>query len=184
MLNFASAVNPGGRFLGGAIAQEEYLARSSGLYACLREQPFYARHHAQADPLYTDAAIYSPAVPVIRDDDGEALIAAPYRCAMLTCAAPHADGVIERDRTRRPEIEAALTRRIARVFAIGQMHGHDSLVLGAWGCGAFGNDGAQVARLFAERIAASGGAFARIDFAILDGSKTQRFITPFEAALA
>src|SRR5262245_47594564 len=35
-LNFASAKHPGGGFLGGARAQEESLARSSGLYACLR----------------------------------------------------------------------------------------------------------------------------------------------------
>ena len=32
-LNFASAKNPGGGFMGGAIAQEESLARSSSLYA-------------------------------------------------------------------------------------------------------------------------------------------------------
>ncbi|TGU62336.1 TIGR02452 family protein, partial [Mesorhizobium sp. M00.F.Ca.ET.186.01.1.1] len=34
-LNFASAKNPGGGFLGGSQAQEESLARASGLYPCL-----------------------------------------------------------------------------------------------------------------------------------------------------
>ena len=34
-LNFASAKNPGGGFLGGSQAQEESLARSTGLYPCL-----------------------------------------------------------------------------------------------------------------------------------------------------
>ncbi|MBY0487254.1 MAG: TIGR02452 family protein, partial [Flavobacteriaceae bacterium] len=35
VLNFASAKNPGGGFLGGASAQEESLARSSSLYSSL-----------------------------------------------------------------------------------------------------------------------------------------------------
>src|SRR5688500_2570515 len=34
-LNFASAKNPGGGFLGGALAQEECIARASALYPCL-----------------------------------------------------------------------------------------------------------------------------------------------------
>lgn len=40
-LNFASARNPGGGFLGNARAQEEDLARRSALYECLLTQPTY-----------------------------------------------------------------------------------------------------------------------------------------------
>src|SRR5208283_225998 len=69
LLNFASAKSPGGGFLNGALAQEEYLARSSCLYQCIRSNPMYAFHRANNDPLYTDYAIYSPGVPVIRDDN-------------------------------------------------------------------------------------------------------------------
>lgn len=36
-LNFASAKNPGGGFLSGSLAQEESLARSSGLYSCISQ---------------------------------------------------------------------------------------------------------------------------------------------------
>ena len=60
LLNFASAKSPGGGFLNGARAQEEYLARSSCLYQCIRWNPMYAFHRANDDPLYTDYAIYSP----------------------------------------------------------------------------------------------------------------------------
>ena len=42
LLNFASARNPGGGFLGGSNAQEESLARCSALYACLKDNPMYA----------------------------------------------------------------------------------------------------------------------------------------------
>ncbi len=44
-LNFASAKNPGGGFLGGAIAQEECIARASGLYPCLLKAPAYYSFH-------------------------------------------------------------------------------------------------------------------------------------------
>src|SRR5262245_6203603 len=55
-LNFASAKNPGGGFLGGSEAQEESLARSSALYASLLEaREFYERHRASPSLLYTDA---------------------------------------------------------------------------------------------------------------------------------
>jgi uncharacterized protein (TIGR02452 family) len=77
VLNFASATSPGGGFLNGARAQEEYLARSSCLYQCIRYNPMYEYHRTQNDPLYSDYMIYSPDVPVIRGDDG-ALLEEPY----------------------------------------------------------------------------------------------------------
>jgi len=70
-LNFASATQPGGGFLNGASAQEEYLARSSALYACLRDNPMYAYHRALRDPRYSNYAIYSPDVPVFRTEGRE-----------------------------------------------------------------------------------------------------------------
>ena len=69
-LNFASARNPGGGFLTGARAQEESLARASGLYAMLLDDPMYDHHRSRKDPLYTAWVIYSPDVPVFRLDEG------------------------------------------------------------------------------------------------------------------
>jgi uncharacterized protein (TIGR02452 family) len=181
-LNFASAKNPGGGFLGGARAQEESLARSSGLYACLAGNPMYAFHRARYDALYTNYAIYSPDVPVFRDDDGT-LFAPPYSCAFITSPAVNAKVVLERDPSRRPEIREAMRERIDKVLAIAAHHGHEALVLGAWGCGVFGNNCAEVAELF--RDALHGRflfAFPHVVFAILDGSPGKWFLGPFRRA--
>lgn len=63
VLNFASAKNPGGGFIGGASAQEESLARSSSLYASLtKDTTMYQYNRAHTTFLYSDYMIYSPKV--------------------------------------------------------------------------------------------------------------------------
>jgi uncharacterized protein (TIGR02452 family) len=71
-------------------------------------------------------------------------------------------------------------RRIIKVVAIGILHGHDTIVLGAWGCGAFGNDAYEIAGLF-ERALQNNfqGAYRQVIFAIVDWSAEKRFIGPF-----
>lgn len=78
-LNFASAKKPGGGFLKGSQAQEESLARASGLYSCLLQAPTYykANRSSNRRGIYEDLIIYSPEVPVFRDDN-DALIRAPW----------------------------------------------------------------------------------------------------------
>lgn len=182
VLSFASAKHPGGGWLSGARAQEETLARVSGLVACIEGSPMYARNAMLGDALYLDDAIYSPAVPVFRDDEG-ALLAEPYRCAFITAPAVNAGVVLERDRSRRAEVRATMARRVGRVLAIAALHGHDTLVLGAWGCGVFRNDPTEVAGLFVAALASPfRGAFAEVVFAVLDSSPERRFIGPFERA--
>ena len=105
-LNFASAKHPGGGFLGGSRAQEESLARSSGLYACLAGNPMYDFHRARGDAMYTNYAIYSPDVPVFRTDDGT-LLEQPWLCSFVTAPAVNAKAVLGRDSTRGAEIPAS-----------------------------------------------------------------------------
>jgi uncharacterized protein (TIGR02452 family) len=178
-LNFASANHPGGGFLSGARAQEESLARSSALYACLVDDPMYEFHHALADPVYSDYAIYSPDVPVFRTDDGT-LLDEPYLCSFITAPAVNAKVVLARDSARRSEIREAMRLRIDKVLTIASMHRYETVILGAWGCGAFGNDSHEIAELFHRAL---GGAFrrvfAKVLFAITDWSEERRFISPF-----
>merc|ERR1712113_859612 len=96
VLNFASARNPGGGFTTGAEAQEESLARSSGLYPCLTKhfQAFFAPHRQAASGLYTHGLIHSPQVPVVRDEHGT-LLEKPYLIDFVTAAAPNC-GVLKK----------------------------------------------------------------------------------------
>ena len=188
VLNFASAKNPGGGFLNGARAQEESLARSSALYACLTTSGMYAHHRGDegnADCLYSDWMIHSRDVPVFRDDESGDLLEQPYLCAFLTAPAPNAGVVLKREPSRRDEVDAVMNARVSRALAICAVEGHRHLVLGAWGCGVFGNDPAVVARAFALELEGTyAGAFDEVTFAVLDWSEERRFILPFLSRFA
>lgn len=183
VLNFASAKNPGGGFLGGAIAQEEVLARSSALHACLEGRAMYAHHRAQRSPLYTSWVIHSPNVPVFRTDGGE-LLEEPYLASFLTAAAVNAGVARERGTDVAGAIAGAMRERTARVLAVAEAMGERALVLGAWGCGVFRNDPEMVAGHFDEVLAEMRGAFDVVVFAVLDTSAERRNYAPFARRFA
>jgi uncharacterized protein (TIGR02452 family) len=180
-LNFASARNPGGGWLGGARAQEESIARASALVACLESQPqYYAVNRAERSCLYTDHLIYSPGVPVFRDDRGDRLAEA-YRAAFITSPAPNRGALKTQE-----EIDAiapTLRRRGMQVLKVAAAHGHRTLVLGAWGCGAFRGDPEQTAQVFRELMddAWTESAFELIVFAIIGGPGVRNFDAFHEA---
>ncbi|MDX6362584.1 MAG: hypothetical protein QOC85_1594 [Streptomyces sp.] len=186
VLNFASARNPGGGYLNGAQAQEEALCRASALYTCvLRAREFYDHHRAHRDPFYTDRVIHSPGVPVFRDDRGR-LLDEPYSAGFLTAAAPNA-GVVRRTAPERAaELPRALAVRAERVLETAAAHGYRRLVLGAWGCGVFQNDPAQVAGAFHALLSGGRfeGSFEHVVFGILDRTARSATRTAFEQTFA
>ena len=168
LLDFASAKNPGGGFLGGAKAQEEDLARCSALYSCqLTQRAYYQANRGEASMLYTDHIIHSPDVPFFRDERLD-LLEVPFTAAIITAPAPNAGEALRRDPHARPRIREALYARAGHVLAVAAAHGHRVLVLGAWGCGVFRNDPREVADAFATGLADPrfAGAFDRVVFAI------------------
>lgn len=69
-----------------------------------------------------------------------------------------------------------------RVLAVAAHHGHDVLVLGAWGCGVFANDPEAVADWFARLLTGDGpfrGVFRHVVFAVLDRSGDGGNLQPF-----
>ncbi|MCW1884803.1 TIGR02452 family protein [Luteolibacter flavescens] len=181
LLNFASARHPGGGFINGAKAQEEDLARCSALYHCLLPQKeYYDRNSSQPSMLYTDHLIYSPQVPWFRtrsrDEPDEVFLA-----SVITAPAPNARQALLRGDTQ-DQIRVALERRCGQVLGVARAHGHRNLLLGAWGCGVFGNDPRMVAGAFKEWIDGPtfAGAFDQVVFAVFDGTEDQGTLRAFE----
>ncbi|AXG68735.1 hypothetical protein KORDIASMS9_00951 [Kordia sp. SMS9] len=178
-LNFASAKNPGGGFLNGALAQEESLAIASSLYTSQMENfEFYENHRNRKSCIYTDNMIYSPKVPFFRDNKGE-LIEKPVLCSVITSAAVNL-GVVKRVEAEKiSKVPTIMRTRIEKVLALSILHGNDTLILGAWGCGVFQNDPALIAKLFKEVLETTfKNQFKKVVFAIY--SRNEKFITPFK----
>lgn len=183
VLNFGSAKHPGGGFLRGAIAQEESLARSSALYHTLIEHPEYYEENKRSGNngpgIYTNYAIYSPNVPVIRNDRGEWL-EEPYTMSVITAPAPNRTAIIEDsdDNTitedQEKNLEESFKSRTLRVLRLMAANGHRIIVLGAWGCGVFGNDPWKVAKMFQEALKECP-YFDEVVFAIYDSPDSDTY---------
>ena len=193
VLNFANRQTPGGGVEHGAGAQEENIFRRSNLFMSLYQFHFIGdtRDVPQRPERYpmdrNTGGAYSPNVTVFRglESDGYPMLEQPYSLGVVTVAA------INRPELKSPtEIIDSLVepvrRKIRTIYRIALKHGHDSIVLGAWGCGAFCNPPEHIARLFHEVMdeAEFKNRFRKIVFAIIDrlhidirAGKTGNFIT-------
>lgn len=168
VLNYANPVNIGGGVRRGAKAQEEDLCRQSSLLLSLESEEaaaYYRYNRALHTMLGSDAMIISPNVEIIRDGKAEWLDETAV-VSVLTCAAPYLrDGL---EGKTYDEYIAMMARRIRGMLCVAAREGYTHLVLGAWGCGAFGNDAKLIAQLFFEEIERIGrDHFKRIGFSVL-----------------
>ena len=176
VMNFANALYPGGGFLNGAKAQEESLCRNSTLYASLttkKSKKMYDYNRKMQSPVESDYMLLSPNVGVIRNKEGE-LLEEPYLVSVITVPAPNRKG--RAAHVEQKELDQVMKRRLRLMLAAAVWHGYKNLVLGAWGCGAFGNDTQRVARLFYELFFEDGLRFyfENVAFAILSDEKKIR----------
>ncbi len=170
VLNFSSYKNPGGMFLKGSKAQEECLCHESFLYNVLKEkQSFYDYNSAKLNrSLYTNRAIYSPDVLFMRDDKVKP-------CDVLTCASPNRTSFIRYNPG--PSNEAwnnrELKDRINFIAKIISEKEIEVLILGAYGCGVFGQDAEVVASYFKEAFATTN--VKTIVYAVPSGSDKKNY---------
>jgi uncharacterized protein (TIGR02452 family) len=181
VLNLASDRNPGGGWLGGALAQEESLCYRTSLHLSLDKSLY---------PIPAASVLYSPDVVIIREEfkRGHKLLIPSVNPAELPVVSVISVAAIRRPKIQRlrQEINGVLIER--DVFAseadrelaktkmrislrIAGTHGHHKLVLGALGCGAFCNPSQEVAHCWLEVLKEpefAGGWWREVVFAVLD----------------
>lgn len=201
VLNMANPMVPGGGVVGGSGAQEENLFRRSTAYYSLYQFVDFGQSFAvprdpdRSYPIPDDfGGIYSPDVMVFRSSEntGYYLLDSPYSIGMITVAAIFNPPVVRDENALRLVHRAveATKERIRTILRIGMKHGHDAMVLSAFGCGAFANPPEHMAELFREVLAEEAfcHAFKMIVFAIVDDSNTfashnpQGNVLPFQMA--
>lgn len=189
ILNLADAYMACGFYKRGSSAQEESLCRQTTLSQALYQ--YYDAEDASAcgvafrEKKYPmdlrHGAIYSPHVTVFRKGsrDGYALLDEPYETAIISCAALDFNEKHGKNREYRAadggftrEGGEIMTDKIRTIYGAALAAGHDALVLGAFGCGAFRLRPDLVAQLFHEVLfePAFRNRFRAVAFAILEKS--------------
>ncbi len=170
VLNMASPTRPGGRVRDGAAAQEEELCRRTSLLLSLESEDakkYYEYNNALKTHMASDAVMMSANVEVIKDSASE-ILSEPFEIAVMSCAAPMVrlglEGMSE------DEYRDMLYKRICGMLLVAASQGYRHLILGAFGCGVFGNDAAMVSDLFYRafrELSDRGHMFDNVDFAVL-----------------
>ena len=198
ILNLASRKRPGGGYDKGLGAQEETLCRLSTLsqslyqyydpkYKCVQDAE--VPHRFNAYPLDIDfGGIYSPDVMFFRRNlrDGYAFRENPFACGVITVAAlsfrePNNYCNDERqymapDGGFTPAGDAVQLNKIRTIYRLALKNGHDSVILGAFGCGVNKLPPQAVAEQFRRVLDEPEfcGKFRAIVFAILEGRGSAR----------
>ena len=175
VLNLASPVHPGGGVRRGARAQEEDLCRKSSLLVSLETdtaRKYYAYHESLHSFMGSDALMLTPDVEIIKDENG-VLLDDTVVVSVLTCAAPKISG--GKEGMSEEAYQDMVYGRIMGMLKCAAFFGYRYLVLGAWGCGAYGNDARLISDLFSRALSEldfngrkEKDLFDRIDFAVLD----------------
>lgn len=173
VMNFANAHIPGGGFLAGATAQEESLCRCSTLYMSIssdKAKEMYKYNTSHLSSTDSHYMLLSPHVRVFRNHKCE-LLKMPYDVGVITVPAPNRRG--KAIFTSKAVLEKVMTERIRFMINVAHQNKYRYLVLGAWGCGAFGNKTEDVAEYFYRVLVEEHQAqwFDEVCFAVLGGGK-------------
>ena len=160
ILNFASYKHPGGMFIQGSNAQEENLCSESFLYNILKtfDKTYYAWNSRHTNKcLYLNRALYTPGV-IFKNE---------YKFDVITCAAPNLRAAKKYYNITDEENALVLKSRIKFILDIARVNNVSNLILGAYGCGVFGQKPGVVATEFLSHLTNEhAGSFATVVFPI------------------
>ena len=166
LLNFSSYKNAGGMFINGSKAQEECLCHASYLYNVLSQfvTKFYDWNNAHKNKaLYLNRGLYSPNILFKHENS-------LFNCDVITCAAPNKSAAQKYQNVSNEENTRVLKSRIKYVLDIAKDNEVDVLILGAYGCGVFGQNPIEVAKVFKEYLNTTHkNCFNKVIFAIPNG---------------
>ncbi|CAF1329146.1 unnamed protein product [Didymodactylos carnosus] len=187
VLNMASSTNNGGGWESGAGAQEENLFRRST----------YENASAIVKydyPIPEFGGVYSPAVTVFRSSEitGYKLLKQPYLMSFIAVAAyvhpklvkVYTDNADYNESNYHLELDAIMTEKtkekIRTILSLALLHNHDSIVLSAFGCGAFKNPPGHIAQLFKDVLLEFEfeNQFKQVCFAILNDHNVGKMHNP------
>ena len=155
VLNLASYFKSGGGVRNGAMAQEEELFRRTN-YHMVTDETLY--------PIQKGDVIYTKNVYVVKDDKYED-IEKPFKVAMLAACAvknPH----LTNDYKYNKNDYITMNNVIHNIFKTAYYNKHETLVLGALGCGAYYNPPEEVVKIFNKYLEKFNGCFRTIIFAV------------------
>lgn len=167
-IDYASDIVPGGGCEQDRNrAQEEDMCRKSTLAKTLEAK------RAEFYPIKSDEIIYAPDIYVFADHNGNE-VPDKFWCDVGVVAA-----------IRRPQLVngkyslndlAIMTAKIQAQFTLALATGHNAIVTGAFGCGAFRNDPKLVIEIF-KAVIAAGKYPLKIYFSILGGGENFRLFS-------
>ena len=182
VLNFASAINPGGGVKHGSSAQEEALCRCSTLFPTLNQnrmwQQYYLVNREEKSVLHTDACIYSPDVIVFKSSESipkNLPTQEWFNVDVITCAAPNLRNDVNNlyntesgnaQIISNGDLYKLQLQRAKHILCVAAANKANILVLGAFGCGAFRNDPRIVAQAFFDALKDYIKCFDLVEFAI------------------
>lgn len=192
ILNFASFKHPGGMFLEGSGAQEEALCHDSILYNVLSDKKlssYYINNRKNTNnALYFNRALFSKDILFLKeekkkiysieDNSLDCSIYIKQKFNVLTCAAPNYKAA-KKMGVSANENSQALKSRVQFILSIADYFETKTLILGAWGCGVFGQSAEEVAELFYQELDSGKYHFETVVFSIPDF----RNYVPFECRL-